>query len=662
MEQIKESQEYQSLMSTLPEDVKRLRLLSMAVDPENTPYDSKYQARAILKELIGKIEGLMRQCSGVLTGRSGVDDSHSSRESGSGACRGEQAASSSSQLLGSSLKLKLSTLRLWLAENFIQTDELSSGKEVLLGLEEEMGADDFVASPRNVLLTISVLNQLGILCWSLYSSGMMHLNPDTPMDEDHQHQKKTLEYFQEALEVYKTFSRAEFEACPMSLEEIMNDADGSGSTWDYFEAEHTQTLFYLAQIYGKMGNSSLSAAYCKKTLSRQYGTEAFDAESWCLNCAGLSTFYLQQGRYRNALHCLQVVDYVMGESRRAEERKKTYTSEDNGDDDQDQENASKREREKQFDADMDLYWGKFALGLLCESSDRYAYFKRTGEKPRIANENGEEVEEVDGEEEVVDPIIDLQTEGELEEFVYSEKFASDFDGARLLFKLGNSHLQRAMEFYQLDGYVTAHIEILQNISLLYKNLIPFEEDIGRKSKMMKRRIDLLEPILGELSMQHYLNYCRQLMYELGETYHDLLDLKREQFETGPQGGDCSKALAKINTCVSKSAAYFCQFVDSYKVPETGKLPHTYEGGEEVVLTVMNAHLYLARIYTKTIGILPEVESQFLEKSYLAYKYIIDFCGRSDVVVPEFQEQLALCKEMSELVLMKKQKIDSQLRL
>lgn len=46
----------------------------------------------------------------------------------------------------------------------------------------------------------------------------------------------------------------------------------------------------------------------------------------------------------------------------------------------------------------------------------------------------------------------------------------------------------------MDGYVTDHIEILQDHSSLFRSLAFFEEDLERRCKMHKRRVDMLEPI------------------------------------------------------------------------------------------------------------------------------------------------------------------------
>ena len=52
----------------------------------------------------------------------------------------------------------------------------------------------------------------------------------------------------------------------------------------------------------------------------------------------------------------------------------------------------------------------------------------------------------------------------------------DEDHAKTIFRLSNTQLKKASEFYVLDGYVTEHVIIKQTMSKLYKYLIPFEEE------------------------------------------------------------------------------------------------------------------------------------------------------------------------------------------
>lgn len=52
----------------------------------------------------------------------------------------------------------------------------------------------------------------------------------------------------------------------------------------------------------------------------------------------------------------------------------------------------------------------------------------------------------------------------------------------------------------------------------------------RQCKMHKRRADLLEGVAKELNPTYYLTPCRELWFELGETYSAMLDIKISRFQ------------------------------------------------------------------------------------------------------------------------------------
>lgn len=92
----------------------------------------------------------------------------------------------------------------------------------------------------------------------------------------------------------------------------------------------------------------------------------------------------------------------------------------------------------------------------------------------------------------------------------------DYDSALELFQFAQDKFKIAYLFYQLDGWVTDHIEILQDESLLYKKLSEFCPSFEDKCKMHKRRIDMLEQVVSKLSQKHYLVKCRQMWFEIGK--------------------------------------------------------------------------------------------------------------------------------------------------
>jgi hypothetical protein len=87
--------------------------------------------------------------------------------------------------------------------------------------------------------------------------------------------------------------------------------------------------------------------------------------------------------------------------------------------------------------------------------------------------------------------------------------------------------------------VSDHIRLLEEHSRLYHHLAVFERDVKRRAAMEAKRLELLKPLLPELSMVAYETQHKQISFELGEVYITLLDLLAEKYtgsnpaETGP---------------------------------------------------------------------------------------------------------------------------------
>lgn len=83
------------------------------------------------------------------------------------------------------------------------------------------------------------------------------------------------------------------------------------------------------------------------------------------------------------------------------------------------------------------------------------------------------------------------------------KDINDIEQAKLLFRLSNTQFKKSLDFYVLDGFVTEHIQMKQDLSKLYKNLSMIEENPQRVFAMLERRKELLEPILAEINPKAY---------------------------------------------------------------------------------------------------------------------------------------------------------------
>jgi len=227
-----------------------------------------------------------------------------------------------------------------------------------------------------------------------------------------------------------------------------------------------------------------------------------------------------------------------------------------------------------------------------------------------------------------------------------------YDEARVVFLEGQKWLNISKEFYVLDGHVTNHVEILQDMSQLYKMLAFFDEDFERRCKMHKRRVDMLSEVLIELNPQHYLLVCRQLMFEIAEAYSEMADLKMAIVDES--GGPPSvHAVKKINTLLNQSIKFFQSFIDSLK--HKGALPEKFD--EDTVRPALVAHFYIARLYSKIICADKQTKVENLKKSLHIHQYLVKYCDtHPDIPEKAFKEELGVSREMAGLLPLKMDKI------
>ncbi|GKT30051.1 KIF-1 binding protein like protein [Aduncisulcus paluster] len=90
--------------------------------------------------------------------------------------------------------------------------------------------------------------------------------------------------------------------------------------------------------------------------------------------------------------------------------------------------------------------------------------------------------------------------------------------------------KKALKYYELEGFVTTHVEILRHISMLYRILTYFESDSTTKAKLHRRRVTLLNPLPGLLSPSHYLPQIRMVANELYLAQDSIFDIKIDDLQ------------------------------------------------------------------------------------------------------------------------------------
>lgn len=237
----------------------------------------------------------------------------------------------------------------------------------------------------------------------------------------------------------------------------------------------------------------------------------------------------------------------------------------------------------------------------------------------------------------------------------SASYPLSFHHARALFLFGQSYVSQAKSYFQMDGHVTDHVEILQDHSALFRVLAFFEGDPERRCRMHKRRVDLLEPVCRDLNARFYLLIHRQLQFELAETFYEMMDLKltvanrQEQLD--------GHALKKFNQLCSASISYYQAFVDSVRSPE-GQLPARLE--DELLRPTLVAVFRVGRLQSKLIGATPAQQLENLNRALESYSLVVRYCQDNPEAKVAVETELELSQEMVELLPIKINRIKGRL--
>ena len=77
-----------------------------------------------------------------------------------------------------------------------------------------------------------------------------------------------------------------------------------------------------------------------------------------------------------------------------------------------------------------------------------------------------------------------------------------------LFKMAMTQYKKALEIYELDGFVTEHCNIVKRMSELYKVMADLEDDFNRIYAMGLKRSQLIKPLFDEISPKHFIGLWR----------------------------------------------------------------------------------------------------------------------------------------------------------
>ncbi|KAJ3278990.1 hypothetical protein HK104_001865 [Borealophlyctis nickersoniae] len=198
------------------------------------------------------------------------------------------------------------------------------------------------------------------------------------------------------------------------------------------------------------------------------------------------------------------------------------------------------------------------------------------------------------------------------------------------------------------------------MSQLYKCLAAFEKDPIRRSKLTKRRADLLTPLLGDLNAVHYSDLIRSITYELAAVHEGIVDARMAAWERTAEARKYEervKEAGEINALIDKSIKYYSDFIASYADPATKLLPEPFTDDDDV-RAVMTARWRVARLWGRMLPVpadasqadeknLRRMKVGWLRKSYDQYERICAYETRHGI--PDFDAEMRVIKEMRRLV-------------
>lgn len=444
---------------------------------------------------------------------------------------------------------------------------------------------------RLSLVTIKILNQIGLIktYFEDYVESMNALNL--------------------AEKVYKSFTSSEvskesichledlFDLAHCNCDDDLEDLSKS------IECLYTSTVYFIAQVYQKTHQPDEAAKYCVLTLQRQYSSlESFDTIDWAINAATLSQYYfLTLNNFGTARHMIAASLMLMSNL-------KAYDTSDL---------FSKRQ------ADIERIIVKYCLHLLEKGANLVV--------PGLEQVPTQEASESD---KVTDRLIEPSDTLTALEETLPVSVPSSFVSAREVFLVGQSKIKSAMNYFTLNEHASDYSECIGDYDQLFRWLTLYEKDQSRIFAMSKKRIKLLEELLGEINPQYFLSYHRKYSFEVADIYQELAHMKIKEYRLKEEeiksslipGQSIARTLveeaSKINRLIDASIKWFTNYRNHYADPKTKKLPSKYE--DEAVRPLIVATFSIAKLVSNKITYDVSYQVNFLTTAEAYYNEVIAY--------------------------------------
>ncbi len=442
--------------------------------------------------------------------------------------------------------------------------------------------------------------------------------------------KKGLQHLGKAEQIYKVFNdlngynftndfpKFMKTCCSLNEEDYNGEMEffsfyiDGGINKNNFEHNYTQTIFYYAQAFTKLGFRKKAIKYCSLILKRQIEFNKFELQDAIVNCVNLSDFYMENQHFAQAEYILISAMSLLPDD---------------------------INKEQKLRAALQNQLGKYFLERLKFAAMRLKENNFISENDIISNIVNKKIFTINTLNIVWPQIKDI----------------INIEQAKSLFRLANTQFKKALIIYDIENYPLEYIQICQNISQLYKYLITFELDNNRIFAMEERRINILKPILDQIDQKDYVMQWQEICLELAEIFCEIFESNYELIRVKKKKINM-KEIEEINKSGEKSIYYYKEIID-YIINEYNK---EKEKKLEDFITIITIKSNIGRLYSKLI-FLKDIKKRIdsLKKSLEIYKELHKLLNDSKNVFgprEDIQENILMCEEMIGMIPIKIEKI------
>ncbi|EDW77594.1 uncharacterized protein Dwil_GK24585 [Drosophila willistoni] len=564
-------------------------------DPPTEPFRSHYKARDILQDLKKQLEDQL--VSVAASEEDGGQDELSYKSILAFVCRD-------------------------LGRIYVYTEEPTEGvrmlKQCLELIESHKDTGD------GIIPYVGAINELSIVLGS------------------RQEYKQAMEMLLEAEKSYQQFKSSGQVA--HSLMDIFSPPDDTSATHSGpTELENLYTLccFYLAQMFGHLGELEKSAQFCHRTLHRQLEYKSYDAIDFALNTATLSQYYIGEERFKEARHHLAAATLIMAEYEGVMLKPEMT----------EQQKADVSETFKHRYADVARCWAKYGLYLLQTSKERL--LRDDQEEAQRSAEKAMKQLEISGSQEDY-RFLDLNLTAC--ENRISCDYCLTFDDAKLVFHFVNEWLDIAKDYYKAETEATEYCKIIQDYAEAYEHIVFFEENPDNQAKMHKKRAKFLEDLLDLIDPVFYLKICRECWYGAGTANAAVLDIRLDAIKA--KNSPSPDEIKKANQSCMKAIKHFQSYAKSYLSANGTDWRPNMDVEEQRIM--LYAHFHIGRLYYKLLTANPMQQLEHLNSCNHYYKLFNDGCESHPEAAGPLHGETGVVREMLHLLPLKIEAVKARL--